>query len=267
MIHFNNFLLRELKGKNIMRYLFICGCARSGTTALWKVVSAHHKIALGCERYNKLFRNHHEKISEELFEKNRFFNIQEYDTHYSKMEDMPPYILNYFLELPKYYDDCVYFGDKFPQLFNFYDLIKSKFPESKIIFIMRNIFDVANSFAVRAANSNGNWPEKRNAAASIQNWNISLRNTIKYLDQLDFHIIQYERFFYEGEGLDELFSFIGLDIQDSVDSVYCKMKDEAIKKEKERQNRCLLSSLDKLDISRRARFDLFRSLHSLQNKK
>jgi len=49
-----------------MKYLFVAGCPRSGTTALVKILNSHDQIILGMERFkyvNKITPNHFTKTN------------------------------------------------------------------------------------------------------------------------------------------------------------------------------------------------------------
>jgi len=66
-------------------YLFIC--KRSGTSVLWQIISSHNNIVLGLERYIHKSTKQNFSLEKSLFEKERFFEIQESDTHFSSLYD------------------------------------------------------------------------------------------------------------------------------------------------------------------------------------
>lgn len=248
---------------NQKKFLFICGCPRSGTTALWEIVSSHERIALGCERYNNLYQKF--EIERDLFDEHRFFDIRKGDTFYESIYEKAgnPAIVNNFLNLPKYYNSCLYYGDKFPFLYDYYSLIYTKFPNCKIIFIIRNIFDVANSYLRMAMNGMTLWPKTRNAKVAIKEWNSSLQSTIGYRHKLHIHIVRYENLFYKREDFEDLFKFLDLDITNSVIETYKKVLNQAEQRELSRKANNFLTFDDKLQISLNADFNSYRILYDI----
>ncbi|NEP86465.1 MAG: sulfotransferase [Okeania sp. SIO2C2] len=67
---------------NYWKYLFVCGCARSGTTAITKLLNAHPLIAIGVERYKHYAKQDLiHKLSPALFKLSVFFDIREEQTN------------------------------------------------------------------------------------------------------------------------------------------------------------------------------------------
>ena len=127
------------------RHLFVCGCPRSGTTALQLLLVSHPRIVLGAERYSILARKG-KGLHPDLFTKNRFFDIRPRDTFY----DAAKY-RSYYDALKPRFDDAAWVGDKAPWLFYSLDYINREFPSAHIIVIVRrNPQDVASSYQVRA---------------------------------------------------------------------------------------------------------------------
>jgi hypothetical protein len=189
------------------KLFFICGCARSGTTALWQLVSAHLEIAVGVERYINLI---HPKfsLSEELFDEKRFFDIKPGDSHF---QDFGVGTRGrYYRELKLRYDACKLFGDKIPPLYNFYNELGAAFTGVKILFIFRNVFDVAQSFIARAEQG-VNWPKNRDFKVAVTHWNKSLISTLQYIKTGgDVLCLEYEELFWGGVQPEVIGSFLGL---------------------------------------------------------
>lgn len=61
-----------------LQTLFICGCPRSGTTAMWEMLAQHPQILLGMERYFRRFTP--AKFKSTLFGIRRFFTFLTGDT-------------------------------------------------------------------------------------------------------------------------------------------------------------------------------------------
>src|ERR1051325_7655702 len=127
------------------RFLFICGCPRSGTTALWRLMVAHPKIVLGIERY-VLLSFHHGALNPLLFEKSKFFDLQPGETFYSDLVAFN----RYYLQAQDSYDSATWVGDKAPPLYHDYAGIEENFENAHIIYSVRNIIDIAGSYQKRA---------------------------------------------------------------------------------------------------------------------
>ena len=137
------------------------------------------------------------------------------------------------------------------------------FGRPKIVFMLRNVFDVASSFKGRAEkarklNMTSGWPQDRGSSAAVDEWNQSIINTLAQLEHHDIHVVIFERLF---EGADEflrLFKYLDLPITETVRSTFANYSAQS--GEIERKRGCLLTSLEKLDIMNRAVFDKYSEL-------
>lgn len=166
------------------RYLFVCGCPRSGTTALMHLLNAHRSIALGVERYKKFAKEENiNKLDKHVFEKDFFLDIKpgqtnlnpshkSWDTKWKRVYDSM---------VPKFSRDDLLIGDKYPHYYMFYDQINQTFDAPKWIFILRDVRDVAMSYNSRAADRKDRWNSDRNYIAAVEDWNISIEKTLEYL--------------------------------------------------------------------------------------
>jgi hypothetical protein len=189
-------------------YFFICGCARSGTTALWRLVSAHPEVAIGIERYIGLAKPKEFSLSEDLFDESRFFDLHEADTHYKNLFEGGRG--KYYQELISRYSNCKIWGDKIPPLYNYYNELSSSFAGVKIIFIFRNIFDVAQSFNARAEQG-VHWPPSRDYSVAVTRWNQSLMKTLQYVKKGgEVLCLEYEELFWGGVQPEIIENFLGL---------------------------------------------------------
>ena len=195
-------------------YMFICGCPRSGTTALHELVSHAPEVACGIERYHRrLLRD--DALRKEHFEKERFFQAVEDDTFY--LDPLNCKFEEFYRELMERYDQARLFGDKIPTLFRRYDSIHREFGRPKLIFIYRNVFDVCLSYNQRLMNPEDNWsvqPEQ-----GIKDWNQSLMTTFRALEAgADLLTVSYEELFVsKSEDLVErIFHFLGVPVPDSI---------------------------------------------------
>jgi len=191
--------------------VFICGCPRSGTTALWRLLNAHRKICISNERYSRRL-SHTKSFDDSIFDADRFFGPLEPEDTFLKV--MPERIT----AKKPYYDECEIVGDKVPALEKRYRQVTECIPGSKFIYIVRNIFDVAASYNTRARNADDkNWKDDRDYLKAIEEWNESLQLTCKYYDKIPICIVDYDKVFYERAALDPVFSFLGLEITEDVE--------------------------------------------------
>ncbi len=202
------------------QHLFLFGPPRSGTTALAHVVNAHRSIGLGSERFKYIMNHKHfDQFNPELFEEEKFFDFS--DGHTNRTPERNAGMKRYYADLQSRYANLKYIGDKMPGGFRVAREIHQKFPNTKCIFIIRDIFETACSWQARAEDESDNWPSTRTATVAVKPWNACLSYFLdlqqKYPD--DFHMVSYRDFF-DGEptdyaALDELCRFLDV----SADSV------------------------------------------------
>ena len=194
-------------------FLFICGCARSGTSITTELLMRHSKIAMGRERYNSLFKANNNDFIPALFNKQRFCKeLIDDDSHHQRLGD-------YYDKVFMLWNSHRYIGDKIPSLFKQYDYLVDTFAKPKILFLLRDIHDVSQSWERRRINSLNNndpWPHDKGFLAAITEWNMSLKNTFlavsKHPDSI--LIVSYAKLFSDIEQLEKIFAFLDLDIED-----------------------------------------------------
>jgi hypothetical protein len=158
-----------------MRYAFVTGCPRSGTTVLTRLLASHYSVVIGVERYKYLARTmHHDHvrglITPELFEPDRFFDFRPTDSNIGEENFVDHYQAarnrfdRGFAELA---------GDKImppsrPVLLDLDD----QFPEPKFVFIYRDPMAVANSWEARSrrAADNPAWPAHNDHTRAHKVW-------------------------------------------------------------------------------------------------
>ena len=189
------------------QYLFIVGCPRSGTTAMWELLSSSSKIVIGVERYaHRVFPPF--SLKPDLFEKERFLSLENGDTFYNDLTEFNSYYSN----CSKFFPTAKYIGDKIPRLYEYFDDFLEKFPNAKIIFMFRNIFDVAASYKARAKDVNDDtWDRSSGVETALEDWRKSIKSYHRYKSKLKILPICYESLFYKKEGLDKISSFLGID--------------------------------------------------------
>ncbi len=189
--------------------LFICGCARSGTSALTKLIGAHEKIVLGMERYGKLENKDTFCLREEHFTPSRFLTLEKGDAFRKELKLNPVMIDK--LENQSY----EYIGDKKPNLFLVYEELFNTFSDVTVIFIYRNVYDVSESWNKRAIKGN-NWPKQKNYKKAVFSWNKALMTTIEQIKKgRNIICVNYEDIFAKKVDLMSLYNKLGLDIDKS----------------------------------------------------
>jgi hypothetical protein len=230
------------------RYLFLTGCARSGTSAMADFLRNHPSIAMGKERFAYRYLVDR-SFPPALFERERFCRqLIDGDSHHRHLDP-------YYEELYPRFEQCFYRGDKIPEMAQDYGPLLASFSHPKVVYMLRNCFDVADSYSKRAAASDG-WPRDRGVTDALLEWNLALQNTLAAIDQLDVIFIVYETFFADRRLLQRLFSFLQLPIVASVLDAYDGFAREHQQLDQERRN--ALSSTEKLYIMQNADFGAYR---------
>ncbi len=185
------------------KYLFVCGCARSGTTALVEALNTHPEIAIGMERFIHIFNAGIPDSS--LFEPSRFFKFMPGDTFYNDIRAMSGNPSS------EKFGRATYVGDKVPRLFRRFDKLFEVFPGAKILFLLRSPLSVAASWERRSKDTSDNfWSRGRDAISCIQEYNESLQSVIPHLNSDRILIVPYERIFFDGYGWDRISKFLDL---------------------------------------------------------
>jgi hypothetical protein len=177
-------------GKNPV-YAFVLGAARSGTTAMVELLNTHPAICMGVERYKRYYRRHR-SYPASLLTRERFFTFEQSDTN--ARPDRKPWKPLYETLAAKW-DSARVVGDK--EGFAALPHIIEGIPEPRIIFMLRDIAQVASSWNARAANVADKWPERNDFRAAVRRWNEANALAASYADRLGprLLVLEYERFF------------------------------------------------------------------------
>jgi len=188
--------------------LFLTGCPRSGTTALWEILAADARLGIGVERFGRRIMDEF-SLAPRLLEPARFFDLHPEDAFYSDLDGFHPY----YGALRERYAHCEYVGDKLPLLYTRLAEFRQAFgADAKLLFLFRNIFDVAASYKARAENPDDTlWLPEQGVEAAVEDWNASIAAALNACDGLSVHFVSYERLLQAGEGLDELYRFLELE--------------------------------------------------------
>lgn len=235
-------------------FIFICGCPRSGTTALWNYLSTTEQCVIGVERYgNRFFSDTF--IGPEHFEKERFFSMKEGDTFYDNLEEFNPY---YKIARSRY-DSALLIGDKIPLLYRYFHRVKESFPSAKIVMIFRNPFDVAASYKARAKNPNDvSWHADKGVKSAITDWAQSLQSFREWHSALNITPVDYETLFVEGKGAQRLLHKIGVENTPQLEEKFSRLITRSNQLERDRPRD--LSAQEVKYISTTAPFGIYREI-------
>jgi len=193
-------------------FLFVCGAARSGTTALTHLLAAHPRIVLGMERYAGLVGPDAFRLTPEHFAKQRFLKVAPGDTFYSDFHSV-----HWFdTEIPAKIDQCAYIGDKKPELYLVYDALFRAFPSAIVLMIFRDPVAVASSYQARR-DKGVQWPTWRDYRAAIEDWNNAMHATLDAMNRGHaVHALRYEDLFQSTDLPRAVFDTLELDMPDCV---------------------------------------------------
>jgi hypothetical protein len=201
--------------------LFLAGMGRSGTTALLEVFSAHPEIALGVERYKRLYPRDDQPVTAELFEEARFFDFGDGLTNLTP-EQAPEWASHYDAMRAKW-GTARYVGDKMVAIR--LQHVWESLPEARFVCIVRDLEPVAASWDARAKNPDDlGWAADADATQAVSAWNRSLRRVRRAVKQRPEHavVVEYDRFFGDphGTSLDKVLGWLGLDRSPAVDTAF-----------------------------------------------
>jgi hypothetical protein len=171
---------------------------------------------MGRERYAWRFKTETE-FAPALFKKRRFcLEYSPEDSHHTLLQP-------YYAELYARFDQCLYVGDKLPNLYRRYRYVLETFPNCHIIYMARNVFDVAASFDRRARQSARKlesdptadparlWPVDRDWRRAVEEWNESVVQTSAVSESTKLLVVDYDRLYADQALLEKLLAFLGLD--------------------------------------------------------
>ncbi|MGB3468172.1 MAG: sulfotransferase [Cyclobacteriaceae bacterium] len=251
-------------------FLFVCGCGRSGTTAMLELLNSHHRIALGTERY-KFYAQPDtvSRMSKNLFEYDNFFNINSQQTNLNSTHPAWEQKLksDYEMLKHKFEIENVIKGDKYPRYFRVLKEISEKFDNPKWIFMLRDVYDVALSWNVRANNiEDKGWSRKRDYSAAVVEWNEALTKTYEFNQQKSrkLFVCKYEKIFSNNKDyLNQLCKFLGIELDLDLKNHYHlatqNWQERLIKQQEKKYN---MEESQKAYIEQNANFDVEEKLCS-----
>jgi hypothetical protein len=218
--------------------LFIAGCARSGTTALTRLLNSHEDIFIGTELFRSEFTKKTDEFNKDLFGTTR------YQSKLAEVKESPTTLQHV--------------GDKFPSYYSDYDLLFDRFDQVKVLFIFRNIFDVAQSYKARKIHPTNPW--NKGVKRAVKEWNSSLELSLQHIKSGKNIIpLCYENVLFKPD--QNLKRILNLPQSKQYNMYYKKSTRNAAKIESQRTN--ILDNKEKLVIMRQARFDLYNEMYDL----
>ena len=235
-------------------YLFVAGNARSGTTALGALLNFSSKICLGIERYSL-----NENVSALSFDKNHFFDKE--SENYLMRPQLYEKIRNKF-------ERAKYIGDKRPRFIKSWRNTWLNLPQAKIIYIFRNIYDVACSYNVRASNAalgiDTSWSPHRDFSKAVRDWNDGVREINSLIQFYEVYLIKYEDFFVDLAKINRLFYYLEIDLDEQdLQAGITKINKTALSLQNKERN---LSSSEIEYINYHADFKAYNNLLALYEK-
>lgn len=233
--------------------LFIVGCPRSGTTAMGTLVTTHPSVVMGIERYGHRVQSNDFTLTPDLFERERFCDIQEGDTFYSSFDFAPRAYTN----IEKKFETPVWVGDKIPTLYGALPQLFETFGDDVyVIFMIRNIFDIAASYVARKNDPEDSW--NKDVASAITDWGMSIKSyrTSAYKDRI--LPIVYEDFFHSEQAMAQLLQHLNLNVGPEEKAVIRGLVQRSAQLTDQRPRN--LSGDDVMEISMTAPFGGYREL-------
>lgn len=196
-------------------YCFVLGCARSGTTALVRLLSAHENVVIGMERYkNRLGGRLLPEFGPPLFEPERFLDFRDEDTNITPENER--FRKHYEIAEERLKSGAAeYVGDKVTAREPVAAAIRDQFPEPVVFFIYRDPLRVASSYCVRARNPDDtNWPETRTHQIAVERWTEAFAAAdLVRGERTRLFPVRYERLFNGDERTcTAMFHFLGLEV-------------------------------------------------------
>ncbi|MEL6439734.1 MAG: sulfotransferase [Cyanobacteria bacterium J06621_8] len=195
---------RQLMNRQILQgkqYLFAIGNARSGTTALGGLLNSSAEVCLGIERYAN-----NDNVTAASFEADTFFDPE------SKNYQVRPQL---YATIKAKFPQARYVGDKRPKFTKSWQNTWLNLPQAQIIYIFRNIYDIACSYNARAKDAvlgiDSSWSSKRDFAQAVKDWNQGLGEFPQLAKFFTVYCVKYEDFYTDQLKIKHLLDYLKVD--------------------------------------------------------
>ena len=162
----------------------------------------------------------------ELFNADRLFDFSDGHTNHNPEKEQR--FERYYDDMKQKYSNLAYIGDKVSNTFRVAETIHQKFPNTRYLFIFRDIYDSAASWNARAERDGDNWPANKTGDRAVSRWNETSATYLKLKKKApaDFYAIDYHNFFGNTPGdltpLNELMSFLEISTDKGQETAYLK---------------------------------------------
>lgn len=220
---------------------------------MWNLLTASDEMVIGVERYvHRAFPPF--SIAPELFQKERFFNVMPGDTFYSNLAEFN----EYYGDIEEKFDSARIKGDKIPKLYESFGQFFDKFPDAKVVFMLRNIFDVAASYKARAMDeTDSTWHRDHGVSKAIADWTNAIAAFKKFSEKFGIFPVCYEDLFIAGAGIQALANYLDIDpapLEERFQNL--KARSEQLETGRSRN----LTAMEVLEISIKAPFGGYREI-------
>ncbi|MCG8443511.1 MAG: sulfotransferase, partial [Caulobacterales bacterium] len=195
------------------RFVFIAGTARSGTSALADLLCAHSRMIVCNERFYNLATDARIRdIRPGLFARDTLLRPTAADTHHHGWNDGGAYQT----DLLRRYDQALVLGDKVPHYHYYARELSEAFPGARFVFIVRNVFDVAQSWQARHDDETDTvWVDDGRKAVEFWNNDNRILLGLARANRGRVAVLSYERLFsYAPRYLAALLRFLEVDADD-----------------------------------------------------
>lgn len=163
------------------KLLFICGCPRSGTTELTRLVNQHQDVYVGCERY--LYKYENGEISPNDFTPERFSSFRSEDSFYESLDQMEGWLDN-ICSSPgsSKINHAAIVGDKAPLLiYEIPKLLPALPSQTQWLVAIRDLISVIRSWKERSDNpADTLWNRELPINNAIISWTSSICSVIEH---------------------------------------------------------------------------------------
>lgn len=204
------------------RPLFVCGCARSGTTAFGDYLNQYEEILLCQERY----KGRQKQVAWEDFSFQRIMDFRPQETKRPPLGQTREAFAERHAKLLAAKDPAKlrWLGDKGPYYVRSMDRLAGRNPGARFIVLYRPLEEVAESWDARAKDPDDPWRGERGVEMSVEVWNAAMQKTREFIESSPAPrvlIIGYHDFFYRNEAVaPQVSRFLGLEFDESITNAW-----------------------------------------------
>jgi hypothetical protein len=204
------------------RPLFVCGCARSGTTAFGDYLNQHEEVLLCQERY----KERQKQVAWEDFSFERIMDFRAQETKRPPFGQTREAFAERHAKLLAAKDPAKlrWLGDKGPFYVRSMDRLAGRNPGARFVVLYRPLEEVAESWDARAKDPDDPWRDERGVEMSVEVWNAAMQKTREFIESSPAPrvlVIGYHDFFYRNEAVaPQISRFLGLEFDESITNAW-----------------------------------------------